>query len=77
MKRGVLGDEAMRTSAPDICAVGDVCEVAQQVCGPWPVAVGQAKVAAINIPPDTPGDAYDDRRIAGPVANAPGPLVRV
>jgi VWFA-related protein len=48
VNRGVLVDEAMRTNAPDIFAAGDVCEFAQQVPGLWPVAVEQAKVAAIN-----------------------------
>jgi NAD(P)H-nitrite reductase large subunit len=48
VNRGVLVDEAMRTNAPDIFAAGDVCEFARQVPGLWPVAVEQAKVAAIN-----------------------------
>ena len=48
VKRGVLVDDAMRTTAPDIFAAGDVCEFAQQVPGLWPVAVEQARVAAIN-----------------------------
>jgi NAD(P)H-nitrite reductase large subunit len=48
VKRGVLVDGAMRTTAPDIFAAGDVCEFAQQVPGLWPVAVEQARVAAIN-----------------------------
>ena len=48
VKRGVLVDETMRTNAPEIFAAGDACEFAQQVPGLWPVAVEQAKVAAIN-----------------------------
>ncbi len=48
VKRGIIVDETMRTSAPDIFAAGDVCEFAHQVPGLWAVAVEQAKVAAIN-----------------------------
>jgi len=48
VKRGVIVDETMRTSAPDIFAAGDVTEFANQVPGLWAVAVEQAKVAAIN-----------------------------
>jgi len=48
VKRGVLVDAAMRTTAPDIFAAGDVCEFGGRVAGLWPVAVEQAKVAAIN-----------------------------
>ena len=36
VKRGVLVDDAMRTTAPDIFAAGDVCEFSQQVPGLWP-----------------------------------------
>ena len=38
----------MRTSAPGIFATGDVCEFQQQIPGLWPVAVEQARIAAIN-----------------------------
>lgn len=48
VNRGVVVDEAMRTSALDIFAAGDVCEYAQQVPGLWAVALEQARVAAIN-----------------------------
>src|SRR6185436_14961548 len=48
VKRGVLVDDAMRTTAPEIFAAGDACEFAQKVPGLWPVAVEQARVAAIN-----------------------------
>jgi len=48
VKRGIIVDEQMRTSAPDIFAAGDVVEFAQQVPGLWAVAIEQAKVAAIN-----------------------------
>ncbi|MFN8595973.1 MAG: FAD-dependent oxidoreductase [Anaerolineae bacterium] len=48
VNRGVIVDELMRTSAPDIFAAGDVTEFEKQVPGLWAVAVEQAKVAAIN-----------------------------
>jgi nitrite reductase (NADH) large subunit len=46
--RGVLVDQRMRTSDPEILAAGDVAEHAGQVPGLWPVAVEQAEVAADN-----------------------------
>lgn len=48
VNRGVVVDEAMRTSALDIFAAGDVCEYQHQLPGLWAVALEQAKVAAIN-----------------------------
>jgi nitrite reductase (NADH) large subunit len=48
VNRGVIVDAAMRTSAPEVFAAGDVCEFEKQVPGLWPVAVEQARVAAIN-----------------------------
>ena len=47
--RGVQVDEHMRTSAPDIYAVGDVAEIDGTVWGIIPAAVGQARVAAAQI----------------------------
>jgi nitrite reductase (NADH) large subunit len=46
--RGVLVDERMRTSDPEILAAGDVAEYSGRVHGLWPVAVEQAEVAADN-----------------------------
>jgi NAD(P)H-nitrite reductase large subunit len=46
--RGVLVDERMRTSDPEILAAGDVAEFSGRVHGLWPVAVEQAEVAADN-----------------------------
>jgi NAD(P)H-nitrite reductase large subunit len=46
--RGVLVDDRMRTSAPNVFAAGDVAEYDGQVLGLWPVAVNQAEVAARN-----------------------------
>ena len=48
VKRGVLVDDAMRTNEPDIYAVGDLAEHRGHVYGLWPVAVEQAKVAAMS-----------------------------
>jgi NADPH-dependent 2,4-dienoyl-CoA reductase/sulfur reductase-like enzyme/ferredoxin len=48
VQRGVLVDEHMATSAPDIYAAGDVAEFAGRVMGLWPVAVEQAEIAARN-----------------------------
>ena len=47
-KRGIVVDDEMRTINRHIFAVGDACEHQGQVMGLWPVAVEQAKVAAIN-----------------------------
>ena len=47
--RGVVVDEQMRSSDPDVFAVGDVAEFAGRGWGLWPVAVNQAKVAATVI----------------------------
>ncbi len=46
VKRGVVVDEQMRTNRPEIFAAGDVAEYKGQVLGLWPIAVGQAEVAA-------------------------------
>lgn len=46
--RGIVVDEAMRTSHPTIFAAGDVAEFRGSVLGLWPVAVAQAEVAAAN-----------------------------
>jgi precorrin-3B synthase len=45
-RRGVLVDDRMSTSAPDVYAAGDVAEWRGQVVGLWTNAVEQAKVAA-------------------------------
>jgi NAD(P)H-nitrite reductase large subunit len=46
--RGVLVDDRMLTSAPGVYAAGDVAEFEGGVPGLWPVAVEQARVAAVN-----------------------------
>jgi NAD(P)H-nitrite reductase large subunit len=49
VNRGVIVDEHMRTSEPEVFAVGDVAEFRGDVPGLWPTAVAQAEVAAINV----------------------------
>jgi NAD(P)H-nitrite reductase large subunit len=54
-KRGVLVDEHMRTSAPDIFAAGDVAEVYDALTGRtvldtlWPTARAQGQIAGLNM----------------------------
>jgi NAD(P)H-nitrite reductase large subunit/ferredoxin len=45
---GVVVDDRMRTSDPDILAAGDVAEHGGVVSGHWAAAVDQARVAAAN-----------------------------
>lgn len=47
--RGVLVDESMRTSDPDIFAVGDVAERPGQIGGLWTVGTSQAEIASAAI----------------------------
>ena len=47
-RRGVIVDDRMRTSAPDVFAAGDLCEWRGQVVGSWANAEEQAKVAGTN-----------------------------
>jgi NADPH-dependent 2,4-dienoyl-CoA reductase/sulfur reductase-like enzyme/ferredoxin len=49
VNRGVIVDDMMRTSSPDIYACGDVAEHHGQVYGLWPSAVAQAETAAVNL----------------------------
>jgi NAD(P)H-nitrite reductase large subunit len=52
---GVIVDEKMQTSAPDVYAAGDCCETiditsgSRNVIALWPPAVEQGKVAALNM----------------------------
>lgn len=83
VRRGVVVDDRMRTSAADVYAAGDVVEHAGQVPGLWPVAVEQATVAASNAtgadlryaPSPTPlvlkGVGIDLTALPAPAAPAP------
>ena len=51
--RGIIVDERLRTSMPDIYAVGDVAEYNQRVWGIIPAALAQARVAAAQIVKDS------------------------
>lgn len=57
--RGVLVDAHLRTSEPDILAIGDVAEFNQRVWGIIPVALAQARTAASVICGDT-SSAYQE-----------------
>jgi NADPH-dependent 2,4-dienoyl-CoA reductase/sulfur reductase-like enzyme/ferredoxin len=48
VNRGIVVDDRMRTSAPNVYAAGDVAEIDGRVLGLWPIAVNQAEVAARN-----------------------------
>jgi nitrite reductase (NADH) large subunit len=48
VNRGIVVDDHMRTSTPDVYAAGDVAEYGGDVPGLWPSAVAQAEVAALN-----------------------------
>jgi ferredoxin-nitrite reductase len=47
--RGVIVDDRMATSAPDVYAAGDVAEWRGEIAGLWANAMEQAKVAAANV----------------------------
>lgn len=57
--KGVVVDERLRTSHPDVLAVGDVAEFHERVWGIIPAALAQARVAAAQIAGDT-GVLYHD-----------------
>lgn len=46
--KGVIVDDELRTSDPDVFAVGDVAEHEGRVYGLWPAAVEQGEIAAEN-----------------------------
>jgi len=48
VKSGVIVDDRMTTSDPDILACGDVAEHRGVLCGIWPTAFAQGRVAGIN-----------------------------
>jgi NAD(P)H-nitrite reductase large subunit len=49
VNRGVKVDRAMRTSDPDIFAIGDVAELPGSISGLWAVSTAQARVAAAAV----------------------------
>jgi len=48
VNRGIVVDEHMRTSSPDVFCVGDAAEFRGEVYGLWPASVEQGSVAAAN-----------------------------
>lgn len=48
-ERGIVVDDHLRTSVPDIYALGDVAEFNKRVWGIIPVALAQGKIAAASI----------------------------
>jgi nitrite reductase (NADH) large subunit len=48
VNRGILVDDRMQASDPDVFAAGDVAEHNGMVLGLWPIAAKQAEVAAAN-----------------------------
>jgi len=57
--RGIVVDEGMKTSAPDVYAVGDAAEYGERVWAIIPAAIAQARVAAAQIVDDT-DTLYED-----------------
>lgn len=49
VRRGIVVDDAMRTSDPAIFAVGDVAEIPGAIGGLWPVGKKQGEIAAATI----------------------------
>lgn len=48
VEQGVVVDDRMATSEPDVFAAGDLCQHRGQVFGIWPAAYAQGVVAGIN-----------------------------
>ncbi|TCO77983.1 NAD(P)/FAD-dependent oxidoreductase [Marinisporobacter balticus] len=47
--KGILVDEAMETSIPNIYAAGDIAQISDGAMGLWSVAMDQGKVAGMNM----------------------------
>jgi len=58
--RGLVVNQHMQTSNPNIFAAGDVAEFDGKVFGLWAVAVNQAEVAAANAVSKTPTEVYNE-----------------
>ncbi len=62
--RGITVDAHMRTSDPDIFAVGECCELAGEVFGLVAPGLEQAGIAARNLLRDNQGSSYQNRQLA-------------
>ena len=60
VNRGVIVDDHLRTSAPNVYAAGDVAEFHGEVYGLWPACVEQGAIAAANA-------IGDEREYAGTI----------
>jgi NADPH-dependent 2,4-dienoyl-CoA reductase/sulfur reductase-like enzyme/ferredoxin len=60
VSRGVIVDDQLRTSAPNVFAAGDVAEFRGEIYGLWPACVEQGAIAAANA-------IGDERTYAGTV----------
>lgn len=49
INRGIIVDEKLNTSCPDVYAAGDIAEFKEQVYGIWPAAMEQGKIAGANM----------------------------
>jgi nitrite reductase (NADH) large subunit len=49
VRRGVIVDDHLRTSDPDVYAVGDVAEHEGHIAGLWQAGIEQARVASVNL----------------------------
>jgi len=49
LNRGIIVNEKLITSLPDIYAAGDIAEYNGQVYGIWPAAMEQGKIAGLNM----------------------------
>jgi nitrite reductase (NADH) large subunit len=48
VRRGIVVDEGLRTSAPDVWAAGDAAEWNGQITGLWPAAQAMGRIAGLN-----------------------------
>ncbi|MGB9700366.1 MAG: NAD(P)/FAD-dependent oxidoreductase [Thermodesulfobacteriota bacterium] len=49
INKGIIVDERLKTSWPDVYAAGDIAEYNGQVYGIWPAAMEQGKIAGLNM----------------------------
>lgn len=49
INKGIIVDEKLNTSWPDVYAAGDIAEFNGQVYGIWPAAMEQGKIAGLNM----------------------------